>query len=158
MAALLLLPSFFVAGQTGAVGSQAHAVAASPTQQIPSPAKPSSLSSYRISGPADPTMPVLVSVVIPLRNLGTLSSLVKQYSDPSSSNYRHFLNYSQVSQMFLPTQAQYDSVLNYLTASGFKVELSALNSMIVVQGTASAGEPVPRAEGRDAHQRHLLLL
>ena len=69
-------------------------------------------------------MPVVVSVDLPLRNLPMLNTFVKESSDPSSSGFRHFLNYSQVSQMFLPTQSQYQSVLDYLTSSGFTVQLS----------------------------------
>ncbi len=135
MGLLLLMPSFFVFGPSGVTAASAQPSTASP--QVPSPAKPNSLSSYRSVGPADPNLPVLVSVVIPLRNLPMLSSLVKQFSDPNSANFRHYLNYSQVSQMFLPTQGQYQSVLDYLTASGFTVQLTALNSMIVVRGTAA---------------------
>jgi subtilase family serine protease len=79
---------------------------------------------------------VLVSVAIPLRNLPLLSSLVQQESNPRSSGFRHFLSYSQVSQLFLPTQSQYQSVLDYLTSLGFTVQSSSLNSMITVRGTA----------------------
>ena len=104
--------------------------------QVPPSSKASPLSSYKSVGTADPSTPVLVSVAIPLRNLPLLTSLVKQYSDPSSANFRHFLSYGEVTQMFLPAQSQYQSVLNYLIASGFTVESSALNSMIVIHGTA----------------------
>ena len=82
-------------------------------------------------------MSVLVSVAIPLRNLPLLSSLVKESSDPSSAGFRHFLTYGQVSQTFLPTQGQYQSVLDYLTSNGFTVVSSSLNSMITVRGTAA---------------------
>jgi len=109
----------------------------SASAQVPPPSTPSALSSYKSIGAADPSMSVLVSVAIPLRNLPLLTSLVKESSDPSSANFRHFLTYNQVSQMFLPTQGQYQSVLDYLTSKGFAVESSSLNSMIVVRGTAA---------------------
>jgi subtilase family serine protease len=98
---------------------------------------PGALSTYKSLGAADPSMPVLVSVAIPLRNLPLLSSLVKDSSDPSSAGFRHFLTYSQVSQTFLPTQGPYQSVLDYLTSKGFAVVSSSLNSMITVRGTAA---------------------
>jgi subtilase family serine protease len=129
------MPSFFVVAANAAGGAPSRA-APQPVQTFPS-AKPSPLSSYKSAGAADPNLPVLVSVVIPLRNLPLLTALVKQYSDPSSVNFRHFLSYSDASRMFLPTQGQYRSVLDYLTAKGFTVDFSALNSMIVVQGTAA---------------------
>jgi subtilase family serine protease len=129
------MPTFFVRSPNNAVGNPAQIPPVS--AQVPAPSKPSPLSSYRSAGAADPNMPVIVSVGIPLRNLPLLSSLVKQFSDPNSANFRHFLNRSDVSQMFLPTQAQYQPVLNYLTAKGFTVESTALNSMIMVRGTAA---------------------
>jgi subtilase family serine protease len=135
VALLLLMPSFFVFTVSAAGGASSQ-VATAPAE-VPAAAKPSPLSSYKSIGAADPNMPVLVSVVIPLRNLQMLTSLVKQYSDPNSGNFRHFLNYSEASRMFLPTQGQYQSVVDYLTAKGFTIDFSALNSMIVVHGTAA---------------------
>jgi subtilase family serine protease len=130
---LLLMPSFLVFTQAKAGASPQIPGAA----QAAPPSDPSPISSYRSIGAADPTMSVLVSVAIPLRNLPTLSSLVKQFSDPDSANFRHFLDHDEVSQMFLPTAGQYQSVLDYLKASGFTVESTALNSMIVVRGTTA---------------------
>ena len=131
---ILLMPSFFVLGPKSA--ANASVPSATAPAQLPSSSGPKPLSSFRSAGAADPSMPVLVSIVVPLRNLATLSSLVKQSSDPNSAGFRHFLNYSQVSQMFLPTPAQFNSVLDYLTAKGFAVQSTALNSTIVVRGTA----------------------
>jgi len=135
VALLLLLPSFSVLGPHGFVGAPSRVQSAS--AQLPPLSTPTALSSYKSLGAADPSMSVLVSVAIPLRNLPLLSSLVKESSDPSSAGFRHFLTYSQVSQMFLPTQAQYQSVLDYLTLKGFTVVSSSLNSMITVRGTAA---------------------
>ena len=135
VALLLLLPSFFVLGPHGLAGASSQVQSASAL--VPPPSTPGALSSYKSVGAADPGMSVLVSVAIPLRNLPLLSSLVKESSDPSSAGFRHFLTYSQVSQTFLPTQAQYQSVVDYLTSSGFTVVSSSLNSMITVRGTAA---------------------
>src|SRR5580704_4158085 len=128
------MPSFFVLGPHSL--SSVPPLIQSASAQVPPSSTPSALSSYKSVGAADPSMPVLVSVAIPLRNLALLSSLVKQSSDPSSAGFRHFLTYDDVSQMFLPTQGQYQSVLDYLTSKGFTVESSSLDSMIVVRGTA----------------------
>jgi len=132
VALLLLLPALFVLSPGSAVPQTQNSSA-----PIPTSAKASAFSSYKSAGPLDPSTPVLVSVAIPLRNLPLLSSMVEQLSSPSSSSFRDFLSYSQASQLFLPTEAQYQSVLDYLTASGFTVQYTALNSMIVVQGTAA---------------------
>ncbi len=129
---LLLAPSFFILPPTSAADPSKQPVAAS----VPAQAAPRPLSGYKSVGFADPSLPVTVSVVIPLRNLATLDSLVKQVSDPNSPDFRHFLSREEVGRMFLPTQSQYQAVLDYLTSHGFVLEFSALNSMIVVQGTA----------------------
>lgn len=132
---LLLMQTFSVLGHDTVAGAPAQIQGQS--LQAPPPSEPSAFSSYRSVGAANPNMPVLVSVAIPLRNLPLLTSLVKESSDPDSADFRHFLTYSEISQTFLPTEQQYQSVLDYLTASGFTVESSALNSMLVVSGTVA---------------------
>ena len=134
VALLLLLPSFSVLGPRGLASASGQIQNAS--AQLPPSSTPSALSSYRSVGAADPSMPVIVNVAIPLRNLAQLSSLVKESSDPSSAGFRHFLTYDDVNQMFLPRQGQYQPILDYLTSSGFTVVSSSLNSMITVRGTA----------------------
>lgn len=91
---------------------------------------------YKLLGPAPPDLPVLVTLALPLRNLGALDSLVTQVSDPASPMFRHFLTPQQVQSEFLPTAA-FDSLLSYLDANGFQVQLTALDSEIVVKGTVS---------------------
>ncbi|MDA4118418.1 MAG: protease pro-enzyme activation domain-containing protein [Thaumarchaeota archaeon] len=132
------MPSFFVLRSANAgIASTPTVIDAASVQAPASATPPKPMSNYKDVGGASPSLPVTVSVVIPLRNLATLDSLVKQVSDPNSPNFRHFLNYNETSQMFLPTQSQYQSVLNYLTAHGFSIESTALNSMIVAHGTAA---------------------
>jgi subtilase family serine protease len=134
-ALLLLLPSFFVVGPRSATG--APAAVDNTSAQFPPSSTPSALSSFKSMGAADPGTSVLVSVAIPLRNLAQLASIVKESSDPTSAGFRHFLTYGEVSQTFLPTPEQYQSVLDYLTSSGFTVVSSSLDSMITVRGTAA---------------------
>jgi subtilase family serine protease len=81
-------------------------------------------------------MPILVSLAIPLRNTGLLDSLAKQVSDPSSPRFRHFLTAEQVANEFLPTAA-FNSLLQYVERSGLDVMMTALDSVIVIQGTAA---------------------
>jgi subtilase family serine protease len=131
LAALLILLS------TGA-SLPVHAVPTPAPPQSSLPALPSGvpLSSYRLEGPAPPDLPVLVTFAIPLRNVGALDTLVTQVSDPSSPLYRHFITPAQAQDEFLPT-ASYDSLLGYLGSAGFSVEMTALDSVVVAQGTAS---------------------
>ena len=60
------------------------------------------LPGYVLQGQAPGDLPVLVNIAIPLRNVGLLSSMVEQVSDPSSPLFRHFLTYTQIQQEFLP--------------------------------------------------------
>ena len=135
LALLLLLPSFSALAPRALAGATTQIQGA--PAQTPPPSAPSALSSYKSLGAADPSTSVLVSVAIPLRNLSLLSSIVKESSDPSSSGFHHFLTHAEASQTFLPTQAQYLSVLDYLTSKGFALVSSSLNSMITVRGTAA---------------------
>ncbi len=135
IALLLLTPSFLVLSPATLAATPGQGQ--TPLAPVPPSSSPSSVSSYKTVGAADPAMSVLVSVAIPLRNLPLLSSLVRQSSDPSSPEFRHFLTYAEVSQEFLPTQAQYQSVVSYLTSRGFDIQSSSLNSMIVARGTVA---------------------
>ena len=49
------------------------------------------LPGYVLQGQAPADLPVLVNIAIPLRNVGLLSSMVEQVSDPSSPLFRQFL-------------------------------------------------------------------
>lgn len=134
VAFFLLSPTFLLFPSAAASSSPAPATG---IPGLPPPqATPSAFSTFKQSGAADPSMPVLVSVAIPLRNLPLLTSLVKESSNPRSPDFRHFITYAQASQTFLPTQAQYRSVVDWLTSRGFAIQSSSLNSMIVARGTA----------------------
>lgn len=79
-------------------------------------------------------MPVLLSIAIPLRNQGELTSLGGEVSNPASPLFRHFLSDQQVRADFLPTVA-YDSMLQYVRDSGLNVVMTAMDSLIVVRAT-----------------------
>jgi subtilase family serine protease len=93
------------------------------------------LRGFRPLGPAPDSLPILVTLGLPLRNTALLDSMVMQVSDPSSPMYRHFLSSQQVKADFLPT-AEFNSLTDLLRSQGFTLELTALDSEVVVQGTA----------------------
>jgi len=107
-----------------------------PTQgmSISDPFLPIGLAGYKQVGLASDSALVNVVVGVPLRNLGLLESMVKQISSPGSSMFDHFLSFDQIRQFFLPT-AQFNETLRYLQESGFSVEFTALDSMIVASAT-----------------------
>ncbi|MGC8593782.1 MAG: protease pro-enzyme activation domain-containing protein [Nitrososphaeria archaeon] len=98
------------------------------------PATVAALPGYKQTGSLPANYPLLVTVYVPLKNTGLLYSMVKEISNPYSSQYQHFLTYSQIKKLFLPVD-QYSQVINYLKDKGFKVVLTAMDSAILVQGT-----------------------
>ena len=100
----------------------------------PMPSTVAALPGYKNVGSLPPDYPLLVTVYIPLRNTGLLYSMVQQVSNPSSSQYEHFLTYSQIQKLFLPV-GQYNQVVSYLKDKGFRILLTAMDSTILIQGT-----------------------
>ncbi|MCW4011115.1 MAG: protease pro-enzyme activation domain-containing protein [Candidatus Bathyarchaeota archaeon] len=94
------------------------------------------LPGYVPAGPAPSDLTVSVDIAIPLRNVGLLSSMVKEVSDPSSPSFGCFLTPAQIEQEFLPV-GQYKAMLAYLESAGLQVVAEALDSVIVVQATAA---------------------
>jgi len=93
------------------------------------------LPGFKSAGDLPEGTPVLVNIAIPLRNTGLLTSLVKQVSDPSSPLFRHFLTQIQIQRLFEPTAA-FGAMVQYVRASGLKVDQTELNSVIIAEGTA----------------------
>jgi subtilase family serine protease len=91
---------------------------------------------FTLRGLAPDSLPVTVSLAIPLRNLGLLSSMVKAVSDPSSPSFRHFPSQQQLSAEFYPT-VKFNEMMQYLSTTGLSVQYTALDSMIVLQGTVA---------------------
>lgn len=112
---------------------------------ISSPTHLIELAGYTQVGLVADSTPVNVIVAVPLNNIGVLQSMVKQISTPGSETFHHFLTMDQVKQLFLPTD-QFKSTLSSLQESGFKVEFTALDSMIVASGTRGSGERCPWIE------------
>ena len=103
------------------------------------------LPGFKVQGAAPDSLPVTVSLAIPLRNLDLLSSLVKQVSDPTSPMFRHYPSQEMLARDFYPT-AEFDQLMRYVSATGLQVQYTALDSTVVLQGTASQ---VERAFGTD---------
>ncbi|HUO58280.1 MAG TPA: protease pro-enzyme activation domain-containing protein [bacterium] len=68
-----------------------------------------------------------VAIGLPLRNQEALQYLLKSLYDPKSHNYHHFLTPEKFAQMFGPSEADYQAVIQFAKAHGLKVgrELSS---------------------------------
>jgi subtilase family serine protease len=94
------------------------------------------LNGFTDAGPVPPEKVVTAVIAIPLRNVGLMSSMLKQVSEPNSPTYHRFLSDDQIKQLFLPEQ-QFTQVMSYLNSSGIKVIATGSDSIIVVQGTSA---------------------
>jgi len=89
---------------------------------------------FKIIGELPNNTIVQVSIYIPLRNLNLLQSLAVEISTPGNPLYHKFLSYNEISELFLPIST-YNEVVNYLKQYNLTIVTSALDSVIVVQGT-----------------------
>lgn len=92
-------------------------------------------------GPLPGAQTMQLSIVLPLRNQAGLTALLGQLYDPSSANYRHFLSVDQFTERFSPTVEDYQSVVNFAQANGFRVTATPANRLIVpISGTVAQVE------------------
>ena len=97
---------------------------------------PIQLQGFKRIGTLPPNKEVIFTVYIPLKNQGLLYYYVQAVSNPSSPLYHHFLSKVEVEKLFYPT-SEYNQVLSYLKSKGFKILLTAADSVIVAEGTVS---------------------
>ncbi|MGA2434014.1 MAG: protease pro-enzyme activation domain-containing protein [Bryobacteraceae bacterium] len=71
------------------------------------------------------------SIMLELKNPTGLASFLKEAYDPTNPNYRQFLTVDQFTERFAPTQADYQTVVDFAKANGFKVIGLAPNRLIV---------------------------
>ncbi len=87
-------------------------------------------------GPLSPTEQIDLSIMLPLRNEATLNTLLSRFYDPASPKYRQFLNVAQFTEQFSPTAEDYQTVVTFAEANGFKITGAPRNRLIVpIQGT-----------------------
>ncbi len=78
------------------------------------------------------------NVMLPLRHQPELENFLQELYDPSSSSYRHFLTVEEFTARFGPSQEDYDAVIAFAKSSGFTVEDTSRNR-ILVDVTGSVG-------------------
>lgn len=62
-----------------------------------------------------------VDVVLQLRDKAGLENFLQELYDPTSPSYRHYLTVKQFTEMFGPSQEDYDALVSFAKANGFKV-------------------------------------
>ena len=72
-----------------------------------------------------------LAIGLPLRDPEALTSLLQQIYNPASPNYRHYLTPEEFTERFGPTEKDYQAVIAFAKASGFKVTAKHPNRMLV---------------------------
>jgi subtilase family serine protease len=72
-------------------------------------------------GTADPSKTIEVSIWLNPRNRGDLEKLARELYDPTSPNYRHFLNRAQIAAQFAPTAEEAKTVRQFFEGHNLKV-------------------------------------
>ena len=67
------------------------------------------------------TQTLRLDLVLPLRDQAGLEDFLQKVYDPASPTYRHFLTVQEFTERFGPTQEDYDAVVGFAKASGFRV-------------------------------------
>ncbi|MGB7987364.1 MAG: protease pro-enzyme activation domain-containing protein [Terracidiphilus sp.] len=89
----------------------------------------------------NPSTPMQLSIVLPLRNQSGLESLLSRLYDPSNPDFHRFLSVEQFTDQFSPTVEDYQTVIEFARANGFTVTESPANRMVVsIRGSASQVE------------------
>jgi len=87
------------------------------------------------------TQTLRLDIVLPLRDQAGLDKLLQEIYDPTSPSYRHFLTVAEFTERFGPTQQDYDAVVSFVKASGFKVVGGSRDGMDVqLEGSVTSIE------------------
>src|SRR5579859_5303188 len=79
-----------------------------------------------------------LAIGLPLRNQAALATLLQQLYDPASPNYHHYLTPEQFTEMFGPSEQDYQAVIAFAKANGLTVTGTYSNRMLVdVDGAVS---------------------
>lgn len=79
-----------------------------------------------------------LAIGLPLRNQETLNNLLQQLYDPASPNYHHYLTPEQFTEMFGPSDQDYQAVIAFARTNGLIVTGTYSNRMLVdVSGAVS---------------------
>ncbi len=83
-------------------------------------------------GPADGEQSLCVAVSLPFAKPDDVQKFADDVSDPKSPMYRRFITPEEVGERYGYSQAQVQSVADYLASNGFQVTLVANNRLAVV--------------------------
>lgn len=72
-----------------------------------------------------------LAIGLPLRNQEELRNLLQELYDPASTNYHRYLTPEEFTARFGPTEADYQSVVQFAEQNGFKVTATHPNRVVL---------------------------
>ena len=76
------------------------------------------------------------AITLPLRNREALTNLLREITNPTSLNYRHYLTREQFTERFGPTEEDYNALKEFVRIHGLGVHNEHANRMLLeVEGT-----------------------
>ncbi|HTS35408.1 MAG TPA: protease pro-enzyme activation domain-containing protein [Candidatus Solibacter sp.] len=77
-----------------------------------------------------------LAIELPLRNQSELTDFLSRLDDPNSPDFHQFLSVQQFTEQFGPTQQDYQEVIDFAKANGFKITDTPKNRRLVdISGT-----------------------
>lgn len=102
---------------------------------------PAAVETLAVKGNLPPDTQLHLAIGLPVRDAAGLNAFVRSVSDPSSSNYRHYLTTEEFTERFGPTEQDYQAVINFAESNGLTVSTTHPNRMIVdVEASTAAIE------------------
>jgi subtilase family serine protease len=87
----------------------------------------------------DSRKPLQLALSLPQRNEAELDQFLKDLQDPRSPSYHHYLSSEEFTTRFGPTREDYDAVVAWAKANGFRVTETTPNRRLVnVEGSVEA--------------------
>lgn len=91
-----------------------------------------------VLGPVPDSQQIDLAIGLPMRNEEQLTQFVSEVSNPQSSCYRHYLTLDQLTAAFGPTQADYQSLIDWCSAVGLTITATYPNRLLLdVSGSAA---------------------
>ena len=79
-----------------------------------------------------------LAIGLPLRNQEALNTLLEEIYDPASPYFRHYLTPEQFTELFGPTEQDYEAIIAFAKANGFTVTATHPNRVVLdVEGAVA---------------------
>ena len=100
-------------------------------QRAPYTALPPAAKAMPTRSKLDPSRQLRLSIGLPLRDPAGLAELLRQIYDPTSPHYHQYLTCAEFTSRFGPAEADYQAVIAFARARGWRVSATHPNRMLV---------------------------